>query len=49
MEILQNNVDFIILILLSTVGLGLVVYNLILIKKGKQTSTWLEVKGQITK
>jgi hypothetical protein len=49
MEILQNNVDIIILILLSTVGLGIVIYSIILIQKGQQTSTWLKVHGQITK
>jgi len=49
MEILQNNVDFIILILLSTIGLGIVIYNIILIKKGQRTLNWIEVKGLITK
>lgn len=49
MEILQNNVDLIILILLSTVGLGLIIYNIILIKKGQQTLNWIETQGQITK
>lgn len=49
MEILQNNVDFIIQIIMSTVGLVIVVYNITLIKKGQQTFNWLEVHGQITK
>jgi hypothetical protein len=49
MEILQNNVDLFALILLSTVGLGLIIYNIILIKKGQQTLNWIETQGQITK
>lgn len=49
MEILQKNIDFIIQILLSIVGLGIVIYNIILIKKGQQTLNWIEVKGLITK
>ncbi len=49
MEILQNNIDFIILIILLTIGLGLIIFNMILIKKGKQTLNWFEVKGSIKK
>jgi hypothetical protein len=49
MEILQKNVDFIILILSLTLGLGIVIYNIILIKKGQQTLNWIEVKGLISK
>lgn len=49
MEILQNNLDLIILILFTTVGLGISIYNIIIIKKGEQTYSWFEVPGQITR
>jgi len=48
-EILENNVDWFVLILFLIFGFGLIVYNSILIKKGKQTLTWVETRGQITK
>ena len=49
MEILQNNLDNIALILLLTIGLGIIIINIILIKKGEQTLNWFEVKGFIKK
>lgn len=49
MEILQNNIDFVILIILLTIGLGVIIFNIILIKKGEQTLNWFEVKGSIKK
>ncbi len=49
MELLQNNLDNIFLIILLTVGIGIVIYNILLIKKGQQTQNWIEVKGLITK
>jgi len=49
MEILQYNVDFILLILSSIAGLGIIIYNVILMKKGQQTLNWIETQGQITK
>jgi hypothetical protein len=49
MEILQNNIDSIILILLLIIGLGIIIFNIILIKKGEQTLNWFEVKGSIKK
>jgi len=49
MEIIQNNIDFLILTLLSTIGITIVIYNVFLIFKGRQTVGWTEVRGQITK
>lgn len=49
MEILQNNLDNIVLILLLTIGLGIIIFNIILIKKGEQTLNWFEVRGSIMK
>ena len=49
MEKLQNNVNWIITILLSAIGLVIVIYNILLISKGQQTKNWIEVKGLITK
>jgi hypothetical protein len=49
MEFLQNDRDIIILILFSILGFGIIIYNIILIKKGHETLNWIEVKGLITK
>ena len=49
MEILQNNIDLIILILLSLIGIIIIIYNLILITKGQRTNSWTETNGLITK
>lgn len=49
MEIMQNNIDFVILTLLSTIGIAIVIYNVFLLFKGQQTEGWTEVRGQITK
>jgi len=49
MEIIQNNIDFLILALLSIIGIAIISYNVFLLFKGQQTAGWGEVPGQITK
>jgi len=49
MEIIQNNIDFLILTLLSIIGIAIISYNVFLLFKGQQTEGWGEIPGQITK
>jgi hypothetical protein len=49
MEILQSNIDSIILIVLSLIGIIIIIYNLALITKGQKTNSWNETNGIITK